>query len=201
MVNQLARARELDVQRLVKAGEALERAQRDALSGGEAGDLQTPRREEGAAIRRLLEGAESILPSASQSTLDRVAKTLRAAAATSEGRELVKAGRLAEDLEPPGFEALSGLAAPGSARPRDRKSPAGRQRKIETLRKKKQEADEHSKRTADDARELEREAREADQSAKKANRLAATARKRAEAAAAQAQRIDEELTELQRRDN
>jgi hypothetical protein len=197
-VNQLARARELDVQRLVRAGEALEQAQRDALSGGEAGDLQTPRREEGAAIRRLLEGAETILPSASQSTLDRVAKTLRAAAATSEGRELVKAGRLTEDLEPPGFEALSGLAELGSTGPRERKSQAGRKRRVETLRRKKQEADEHSKRAAEEARGLEREAREADHAATKAKRLAATARKRAEAALEQAQRIDEELTELQR---
>ena len=199
-MNQLARARELDVQRLVRAGEALEQAQRDALSGGEAGDLQLPRREEGAAIRRLLEGAETILSSASQSTLDRVAKTLRAAAATSEGRELVKAGRLTEDLEPPGFEALSGLAELGSTGRRQRKSQAGSERRVETLRKKKREADEHSRRAAEEARELEREAREADQAATKANRLAATARKRAEAAAAQAQRIDEELTELQRSD-
>jgi hypothetical protein len=160
--------------------------------------LQAPRREEGAAIRRLLEAAEEILPSTSPATLDRVAATLRAAAATPEGRELVKTGRLAEDLEPPGFEALSALAAPGSARPRERKSQAGRQRKIDTLRKKKQEAAEHSKRTAEEARELEREAREADSTATKARRLAATARKRAEAAAAEVQRIDDELTELQR---
>jgi chromosome segregation ATPase len=128
--------------------------------------------------------------------LDRVAKTLRAAAATSGGRELVKRGRLAEDLEPPGFEALSGLAE-GSSRPRDRKPPTGRQRRIDTLRRKKREAEEHSQRTADEARELEREAREADQTATKAKRLAATARKRADAAAAQVQRIDDELTELQ----
>jgi hypothetical protein len=185
---------------LVKAGEALERAQRDALSGREAGDFQDARGEEGAAIRRLLEAAEEILPSASPSTLDRVAKTLRAAAATPEGRELVRTGRLTEDLEPPGFEALSGLAEPGSARPRERKSQAGRQRKVDTLRKKKQEADEHSKRTAEEARELERQAREADQTATKAKRLAATAKKRAEAAAAEAQRIDDELTELRGRD-
>lgn len=199
-MNQLARARELDVQRLVKAGEALERAQRDALSGGEAGDLQVPRREEGAAIRRLLEAAEEILPSASPNILDRVAKTLRAAAASAAGRALVKTGRLAEDLEPPGFEALSGLAEPGTAPRRDRKSQSGRKRRVDTLRRKKQEAEEHSKRTAEEAGKLEREAREADQIAGKANRLAATARKRAEAAAAQLQRIADELAELQRPD-
>jgi len=40
---------------------------------------------------------------------DRAIETLRAASLTEEGRELLKQGRLTEELEPPGFEALAGM--------------------------------------------------------------------------------------------
>jgi hypothetical protein len=198
-VNQLARSRELDVQRLIKAGEALERAQRDAMSG-EAGAFDTARRDETDALRRLRDAAEDVLPSASTSTVDRVTKTLRAAAASSEGRALLRQGRLAEDLEPPGFEALAGLAAPAPRTARRRPAAPARprpSRRLETLRRRKEEADEKAERTADEARVLEREAREADQAAKKAKRAAESARKRADAAAEQAQRLEAELSELE----
>jgi hypothetical protein len=202
-VNQLARRRELDVQRLVKAGEALEQAQRGAMSGGGASGFEAARREEDAAIRRLLDAAEEIA-SASGTTRDRVAKTLRAAAATSEGRRLVKQGGLAEDLEPPGFEALAGLApgkrAASKRRPKtDRDDGRQLRRQIETLRRRKREADAVSEQRADEARELERRAREAGQIARKAKQVAETARKRADAAAAQARSLKDELTDLQRR--
>jgi hypothetical protein len=202
-VNQLARKRELDVQRLIKAGEALEQAHRQAISGEDVTGFEAARRDEDAAIRRLLDAAEE-LGSASGTTLERVGKTLRAAAATPEGRLLVKQGRLDEDLEPPGFEALAELAmrAPRARRPRaatGRDEPAPQRRQLETLRRRKQAADERSKGAADEARELERQAREADQVAKKAQRAAASARKRADVAAAQAQQLEDELAELRRR--
>jgi hypothetical protein len=197
-VNQLARDRELDVQRLIKAGEALEQAQRDAMSG-EATDFDAARRDEGAAIRRLRDAAEEVLPSLTTATLDRVTKTLTAAAATSEGRALLKQGRLTEDLEPPGFEALAGLAAAPKA---SRKRPAAARerrptRREETLRRRKEEADEKASRAAGEARELERAAQEAEKAAEKASRAAEAARKRADAAAQQAARIDAELAEIQ----
>jgi hypothetical protein len=201
-VNQLARRRELDMQRLVNAGEALENAHREAISGGDAGGFEQARRDEDAAVRRLLTAAEELAP-ASAATLDRIGKTLRAAAATPEGRRAVKQGRLEEDLEPPGFDALVGLAQPQAPARKGRTRPAPderrqRRRQIDTLREKKRDADAKSKAAADEARELERRAREADQAAKKAHRDAATARKRADAAAAQAQRLETELAELQR---
>jgi hypothetical protein len=201
LVNQLARSRELDVQRLIKAGEALEQAQRDAMSG-EATDFDTARRDEGDAIRRLSEAAKELQPSASTAMLDRVAKTLRAAAASSDGRALLKQGRLEEDLEPPGFEALAGLAAPASLTARKRRTaPSARRptRREETLRRRKEEADEKAERAAEEAKELERAAREAEQAAGKARRAAESARKRAGAAAAQADRIEAELQELRER--
>jgi methyl-accepting chemotaxis protein len=202
-VNQLSRNRELDVQRLVKAGEALEQAQRDAMAG-EAVDFDAARKDEGEAIRRLRDAAEELLPSASTPMLDRVARTLRATAASAEGRALLKQGRLEEDLEPPGFEALAGLAPSQPARKRGAgkraasRAPSRRAtRRAETLRRRKEEADEKAERAGEEARELERAAREADQAATKARRAAEAARKRADAAASQAQRLEEELAELE----
>jgi predicted ribosome quality control (RQC) complex YloA/Tae2 family protein len=202
-VNQLSRNRELDIQRLVKAGEALQQAQRDAMAG-EAADFDTARKDEGEAIRRLRDAAEELLPSASTAMLDRVARTLRAAAASSEGRALVKQGRLEEDLEPPGFEALAGLAPSRPTRKRDAPkraaapAPSRRAtRRAETLRRRKEQADEKAAQTAEEAGKLERAAREADQAAAKARRAAEAARKRADAAASQAQRLEEELAELE----
>lgn len=200
-VNQLARRRELDMQRLVNAGEALEKAHREAISGGDVSGFESARRDEDAAVRRLLAAAEEV-GSASDATLDRIGKTLRAAAATPEGRRTVKRGRLDEDLEPPGFEALAGLAERGSpARGRRRAQDEQRQprRQIETLRRRKRDAEATSKRAADEAKELERRAREARQTAEKAQRAAAGARKRADAAAAQAQRLEDQLAELRKR--
>jgi hypothetical protein len=200
-VNQLARHRELDVQRLIKTGEALEQAQREAIEGGESGGFQAARHDEAAALGRLVDEATKIVPSASSSTLERVAKTLRAAAATPEGRNLIRQGRLTEDLEPPGFEALSGLARkkPRTAPTRGaRPITAGLRRRLEALRAKKRTADEETKRTAEEARELEQAAREADQSARTAKRAAEAARKRADAAVAQARRLEAELAKLEK---
>jgi hypothetical protein len=197
-VNQLARRRELDVQRLVNAGEALETAHREAISGGDASGFEQARRDEDAAVRRLLAAAEE-LGTASGATLDRIGRTLRAAAATPEGRRAVKQGRLEEDLEPPGFDALAGLAGAAPRAKKERKQTERKrpQREIETLRQRKDEADAESERAVEEARELERRAREAEQLAKKAQRAAESARKRADTAAAKAQRLEDQLSELQ----
>lgn len=198
-VNQLARTADLDVQRLIKAGEALEQAQRSAMSG-ELGGFEAARREEAAAIRLLRDAASRSLPSTSTVTLDRITNTLRAAAATPEGRVLLKQGRLTEDLEPPGFEAFSGI---GTAQPAERTAPSAsaaqkkRLSKIETLRRQKQEAFETADRLDDEARELERKAREAEALARRALRAAETARKRADAAAGRGQSLEAELKKLE----
>lgn len=199
VVNQLARTDERDVQRMIKAGEALEKAQSDAISGAASGGFEAARAEEAAAVRLLRTAAKQVLSSASPAILDRVTNTLRAAAATKGGRELIKQGRLAEDLEASGFEALSGVAVPQPVAKRAGKSSSGEQRqgKIETLRRRKQEADEEAKRLANEAKELEREDREVEELARKATRAAAAARKRADAAAAKAQSLEVELAALE----
>lgn len=196
-VNQLARTGSMDLQRLVKAGEALEQAQSRALSGEDSSGFQAARRDEAAAISLLRTAAKQVLPSASGAILDRIVSTLRAGAATPQGRGLIKQGRLIEDLEPTGFDAFSGLSTPVALKGGTRRSAgAVKHDKVETLRRRKREADENAKARDAEARELEQEAREAEDLARRANRAAETARKRADAAAAQAQSIKAELADL-----
>ena len=116
LVNQLAREREVDVKRLLKAGEALAKAQAAATRN----DFAQARADEEHALERLASAAReaSVGPQAA----DRAIQVLRAASLTEEGRDLLKRGRLTEELEPPGFEALAGL--PGG--PRQARQPKAR---------------------------------------------------------------------------
>lgn len=201
VVNQLARSSEIDIQRLIKAGEALEQAQRSALSG-ELGGFEAARREEAAAIRLLRTAAGKLLTSSSTATLDRITKTLRAAAATPEGRDLVKRGRLTEDLEPPGFEAFTGLGDSGPIKKPARSGSGAKEQllgTLETLRERKRKATEDAKRKADEANDLEREAREAEALARKTTRAAAAARQRADKAADEVKRITAEVLDLEKK--
>jgi hypothetical protein len=116
LVNQLAREREMDVKRLLKAGEALGKAQASAKGFAEA------RSDEQHALGRLASAAREagVGPQAA----DRAIQTLRAASLTDEGRDLLKRGRLTEELEPPGFEALVGM--PATKRPKAKPKPPPR---------------------------------------------------------------------------
>src|SRR5438552_11071606 len=64
VVNQLARRRELDVQRLVKAGEGLAGAQMEALRGGGTEQFVQARGEEHRALESLATAAREILAEA-----------------------------------------------------------------------------------------------------------------------------------------
>jgi hypothetical protein len=127
VVNQLARRYELDVQRLVKAGEQIAAAQAEAMRGGGADQLLEARRDQQRALQRLAESARQIISDAGrpvEPNLDRVLSTLHAAALTEEGRALLKQGRMSEELEPPGFEALAGAAVPATRRRATKARPA-----------------------------------------------------------------------------
>jgi DNA repair exonuclease SbcCD ATPase subunit len=125
-VNQLARHRELDVRRLIKAGEQLGAAQAEAVRGRGADAFVEARKEEQRALQRLTTATRDLLAETGRPldpNLDRVLATLRAAALTPEGRALLEQGRLTEELDPPGFEAFAGIAAPPpTRRPATRKS-------------------------------------------------------------------------------
>ena len=143
VVNRLAREREVDVKRLLKAGEALAEAQAKATKEGFA----AARRDEQHALERLALAARETGVGAQAA--DRAIQTLRTASLSPEGRELLKRGRLTEELEPPGFEALVGMPTP----PR-RPKPKALPRRNPQLKK----AQERVKKLKAEAERAEREA-------------------------------------------
>jgi hypothetical protein len=181
--NQLARKREVDVRRLLRAGERLEQAQRGIVGGGGQGAFAEAQQEERDAVRRLRGEAAQILQEAghpaSDATLERVAGTLHAAAATEDGRTALRSGRLTEDLEPLGFGAFQGLAPKTAGRrPRPRAAPAPRpNRQLEKARAELAAAREEAEATEKEAKNAEREAdrarRAADRAADRLARLEA----------------------------
>ena len=182
LVNRLARERELDVQRLLKAGETLRDAQADAAAGQTEAFAQA-RRDEHEALERLAEAAREVAAreGAGQTAVAQATQTLRVASLTDEGRELLKRGRLTEELEPPGFEALTGLvpAAPRKRPSKQRPQPSREAReRVKQLREQEREADA-------EARAAEREAYRAEQKAAKLREHATKARAKADAAAAE----------------
>jgi septal ring factor EnvC (AmiA/AmiB activator) len=99
-----------------------------------------------------------------------VLATLRAGSLTEDGRALLRSGRLTEELEPPGFEALAGLDIP-TRPPRPVPEPKEARRRV---------------------RDLRRKLGRLETRAEAAERRAAELRKQLEAAEAEASRLDEE---------
>src|SRR5919197_4485194 len=127
VVNQLARQRELDMKRLLTAGEQLAGAQVEAIRAQSGDAFLEARRDQQHALEALTARAREILADAGRgpAALDRVLATLRAGSLTEDGRALLGSGRLTEELEPPGFEALAGLDIPaGPPRPRPARKAA-----------------------------------------------------------------------------
>ena len=191
LVNLLTRERRLDVQRLLKAGEALAASQAEA-AGGEAQGFADARREEQHALGRLAEAARELAAreSVGAPAVERAIQTLRAASLTGEGRELLAAGRLTEELEPPGFDALTSL---GTARAPRRAPKKTAPAEPEDERKQAlKEARERVKQLRSEERELATAARAAQREAERAEREAAALRKRADEAEAKADTAAEE---------
>jgi hypothetical protein len=197
-VNKLAREREVDLRRLLRAGERLEAAQKDAVRGGGQRRFDEARREEREAVRRLRAAAAELLRAgghpASDATLERVAKTLRAGAGTSQGRATLREGRLSEELEPAGFDALAELAgakpSPRRTSGRTAKGPTAEERR--RARKARAEADEAQREARDAAAQLE----EAERALRNAERELAKARRASEQAADRATRLEAKANEL-----
>jgi hypothetical protein len=201
VVNQLARQRELDMQRLINAGEQLAGAQAEAIRAQSGDAFLEARRDEQHALEALAARAREILADAGRgaAALDRVLATLRAGSLTEDGRALLKSGRLVEELEPPGFEALAGLDIPaGTPRPRPAKKatpkaaapaapPPEAPRRSETQRS-RELAGEARRR----ARELRQELRTLETRAARAERRAEQLRNQLQAAESDASRLDKE---------
>ena len=182
VVNQLARSRELDVRQLAKAGEALSKEASDAAGFAEA------RREEADVLRRLLRAARDLLAAegrpASGSTIERVGTNLRAAAVSDELRDALLKGRLSEDLEPAGFEALARSAAAAGSRGRTTSSPGTRSKSAQRLKAARRKAEQ----AAAEAEVLERTVARAEDELATAKRAARDAEGRLESARSKADR-------------
>ncbi len=121
-LNQLSRRHHDEVEVFVAASDRLVRAQLRMMAGGGDDDFAAATRDQRALLQGLIERAGVILSSAghdpSRALLDRVARTLRATALDEGARAKLIAGRLVEDVEEGGFDALTlQLGAPSAPAP------------------------------------------------------------------------------------
>jgi hypothetical protein len=192
VINQLSRHEPAAVRSLLDAGEALRKAQERLLQKGGAPDsLRDAMATEREAIRLLTERARSLLESAGRSaspaTLERIRQTLQAAAVDDEGRRSLRAGRLTDELEPPGFDAFGGIQVAVRA------PSKGADDELAERRRQREERQGQERELQQKARDLERAARDAEREADRAAEAAAEARRVAERARAAA---DEAAAEL-----
>jgi methyl-accepting chemotaxis protein len=181
--NQLARRNKPAVQKLLDASDEL----RTAIGKGDRAAFAEAQKRQGDALRRLRDAARSLLDKPTDPTLERLVATFRTASVDEELRGRLAAGRLTEEPEPGGFDALSGLTFATAQAPaeRSKQDTDGRTERVKRATKALQEA----KATA---REREREAREAERAAEKA-------RKAADEAAAAVGEAEEVLERARRR--
>jgi hypothetical protein len=187
LVNRLARERELDVQRLAKAGQALTK------SGGGSDAFAAARDDEQQALERLSQAAHEIAEreGTGAGAVDNATQTLRAAALTDEGRRLLKQGRLTEELQPPGFEALTGLT-PATPKRSTKQAKAKTDDRAER-RRARDEARESVRRLRAEERKLQSAARAAVREADRAESEAGRLRKKADEAEAAAREAGEQV--------
>jgi hypothetical protein len=178
-LNQLARRHRRDVDLLLDAGHRLRQAQEGVVGGADRAAFEQAQKTEREALRRLTQQASELVGGASSQVLTQLSQTLRAAAVSEDGRELLARGRFTTPLETEGFDVFGAL-------------PPSRPAKAK-------KANDELKRARERLRELERKAQAAERDAarlkgelKKSERAAESAR----VAVAAAQR---ELKEAQRR--
>lgn len=193
LVNRLAREREVDVQRLLRVGEALAASQEALAGGGQADEFLEARREEERALSRLVSGAREIADREriGEAAIPRATETLRAASLTEEGRQLLKRGRLTEELEPQGFEALAGFSGTGR-RSSKRGDTAGAEPESPKERREQDHARKRLRQAQAEERKLAGVAKTARRKADEAARRAAELRSRADEAEASAGAAEEE---------
>jgi len=183
--NQLARREPGEVRALLRSAEELRKAQERVLGGKGASDLQDRLAEQRRAVRALARLGRDVLGdegrSASDAIVERIAKTLDAAALDEGARFQLRAGRLTEELEPPGFEALAGMTP---ARPRSKRAEAAKPKGggVAEARRRVQETQREVRARVREAAQAESAAEQAESAAAEARRKARAARKRSDGA-------------------
>jgi len=186
--NQLARREPGELRALLRSAEDLRKAQEKALAGKGVGDLQKRLDEQRRAVRALAKLGRDILAdegrSVSDAIVERIAKTLDAAALDEGSRFLLRAGRLTEEVEPLGFDALAGMSVTPAKGRRTAAKPKPKAGAAAEARRRLQEAQREARERAREATHAEREADRAESAAAKARSSAREARERADAAQA-----------------
>ena len=123
-INMISRTRRREVDLLLDSGKRLYDAQRANLESGERANLDRARRSFDEATVEATSSAREVLGErATQATLERIAETLRSAALTPEGRELLATGLLTKELSSTGWELIADLEPEAST---GRRGSAGR---------------------------------------------------------------------------
>ena len=191
VLNQLARRNRRDVDLLLDTGHRLREAQAGALSGGDREAFEQAKKAESDALRRLSREAQRLLVEergvATASTLNQIEETLRVAAISEAGREMLARGRFVEPLQAGGFDVVSELSP-----------PVLKQRPTNARRDEARKANEALKEARSRLRDAERNAAQAAREADRLSSEAQTARRLAEEAQAQ---VDAAASELEDAEN
>ena len=185
-VNQLARRNRPAVAKLLETSDDL----RKALGKGDHDAFSAAQKAQTEALRKLRDAARSLLGKATDPVLERVVSTFRTAAVDDELRDALAAGRLTEEPESSGFDALAGLSF----------TPAGGRKAAEQPKRGRAEGrTDRVKQATKAVQEAKVEAREREREARDAERAAAKARKAADDAAAVVEQAEEALAAARRR--
>lgn len=190
-LNQLARRCRRDVDLLLDAGHRLREAQAGVMRGSGKASFERSRKTEQEALQRLLREAEGMLEArgnASANVLNQVRESLRTAAISTSGRELLARGRFVEPSRAEGFDIvgeLAGTAGPQPPakhsrppRPDDREARAALRDARAALR----DAEGRSRKTAQAADRLASDAERARELAEKASAEVEAAQRRVDEA-------------------
>ena len=205
-VNQLAWQHPEEIDALLEVGERFRAAQAAQLSG-KAADLRGLLNERREALSRLMKRASSLLEgaghAASPEAARRIATTLEALATWGRAEGAPRAGRLADDLDPPGFEAIAALVPRSGGESRGteptrvlpfRQEPRPRRGKDKTA---DEDADARRTRAREALRAAEQALREAQRDAERAEAALKKAAARAKAAEKEKQAIEQRYEKLQ----
>ena len=184
-LNQLSRRQRRDVDLLLDAGHRLRQAQEGVVGGADREVFEKAQKTQRDALRRLTQQASELLGGASSQALAQISGTLRAAAVSEEGRELLARGRFTVPLEAEGFDVFGALPPSSAAPPRQR---ATAQKASDELRKARTRV-----------RELEREVRDAERRADKLKAEWQDGEAAAESARADLSEAQREAKEAERR--
>ena len=193
-VNQLAHRDPKGIATLVAASDKLRGAH---AAGG--GALREATKARNSVLAGLIDEAAEVLEESGhtpgRAQLDKIGATLQAASAAEEHRDDLVRGRLTTDLQPSGFEDLSGWEAPATAGSVARLEPAevrAARREAEDLAARAESAAERAEALRESADRARRRAEEAEEAADAAEKDARSAHARAGEAATRLRKLTDD---------